>query len=458
MVPIRLKRLVAKSEVKEILARLQALSATSVSIQDREGQTIWGTPTESSKYPIQVDGELIGYVIGEATFASVLSYIAAREIEKKTLAQETLDRYKEVTLLHNLSEKMTASLEVEAVAALVLSEAKRSIQSDCGAVMLLKSSELEVVTAFGNSPTQLQGGILEAVLEHQKSDIVNEVFSDARCNSEEAKLHALIAAPLKVSDRTIGVMMLGSEQAITYTAADLKLLNTLASQAASALENALLHKQRLHQERVKSNLERYVPAQLVQAILDASGSFSLVPEYRQISVLFSDIRNFTQQCEQLPPTEMVEYLNTYFTHMVDEIFIHQGTVNKFVGDMIVALFGAPFEVSHHETCAIKSAIAMQQRIRTIPIDWIQKHFLTGIGISSGRVIVGNIGSPQHMDYTAIGDEVNVASRLQSVAKGGQILVNRNVYEAAKDCFSFREVGTLTVKGKTQTVDVFEVLY
>jgi len=133
-------------------------------------------------------------------------------------------------------------------------------------------------------------------------------------------------------------------------------------------------------------------------------------------------------------------------------------VNKFVGDMIVALFGAPFEVENHEICAIESAIAMQQRICAIPIEWIRSHFLTGIGISSGRVIVGNIGSPQHMDYTAIGDEVNVASRLQSIAQGGQILVNRTVYEAAKSAFSFREVGTLTVKGKSQTVDVFEVLY
>ena len=175
-------------------------------------------------------------------------------------------------------------------------------------------------------------------------------------------------------------------------------------------------------------------------------------------MLFSDIRNFTTKCEELEPEQLVAYLNEYFTQMVDVIFNHNGTVNKFVGDMIVAMFGAPSEISDREYCAIAAAINMQQRIKNLPIAWIRDNFITGIGISSGEVIVGNIGSPQHMDYTAIGDEMNIASRLQGMAKGGQILVTRSVYEATQASFQFREFGTLPVKGKKNLVEVFEVIY
>jgi adenylate cyclase len=126
--------------------------------------------------------------------------------------------------------------------------------------------------------------------------------------------------------------------------------------------------------------------------------------------------------------------------------------------MIVAMFGAPSAIADREYWAIAAAINMQKRIKNLPIEWIRENFITGIGISSGEVIVGNIGSPQHMDYTAIGDEMNIASRLQGLAKGGQILVTRSVYEATHNHFQFREFGTLPVKGKKNLVEIFEVIY
>jgi class 3 adenylate cyclase len=264
--------------------------------------------------------------------------------------------------------------------------------------------------------------------------------------------------PLKVKGQVIGVLNFSNVDPIHYTAADLKLITTLASQAAAAIDNALLHANKLKEERIKSNLERYVAPQVVQSILESRGDISLNPVRRDLVILFSDIRNFTTQCEELPPETIVGYLNEYFTHMVEVIFQHQGTVNKFVGDMIVALFGAPSPLVDSERKAIEAAIAMQRQIQAIPTPWIRDNFHTGIGISSGEVIVGNIGSPQHLDYTAIGDEVNIASRLQSLAQGGQILVSRGIYNATQDLFTFKEYGSMTVKGKKKSVEVFEVMY
>ncbi len=221
----------------------------------------------------------------------------------------------------------------------------------------------------------------------------------------------------------------------------------------------MLHERKLREERIKSNLERYLSPHVVRAIIDSKeGSVSLSPGKKNIAILFSDIRNFTTICEELAPEEIVNHMNEYFTNLVEVIFTHEGTVNKFVGDMIVALFGAPSDLHDNEKRAIESAIKMQKAIARVSSEWIQKNFNTGIGINSGDVVVGNVGSPRHMDYTAIGDEVNIASRLQSIARGGQILVSQNVYEVGKDDFDFKKMGSTTVKGKKKTVEVYEVVY
>jgi len=470
MVAIHLKRLLAKKETVAILLQLVEAMAAPIVIQDAAGTILFGNETESlsQQYPILLEQETIGVVRGTqsaSAIAALLSHLAAKELEKKQLAQETLDRYKEVTLLYNLAEKITATLELNAVAELAFEEAKKRIPGNRGAVILWNPERqgYEWVVAFGdgfNSQLALQPemAILERVLETGIGEIVNDVPGDARSPQGGCQLQSLVCVPLKSRDRVIGMIALGNDTPLNYTAGDLKLLGAVAAQAAFAIENALLHENKLREERIKSNLERYVPSQLVQALLNAQTDVSLAPVRKEITILFSDIRNFTMQCEELEPELIVGYLNEYFTHMVEIIFDYDGTVNKFVGDMIVALFGAPFPLPHSEKQAIEAAIAMQQRIQTIPVDWIRHNFNTGIGISSGKVIVGNIGSPRHTDYTAIGDQVNTAARLQAIAQGGQILVSRNVYEATQHLFHFKEVGSLKVKGKRHAVEVFEVVY
>lgn len=301
-------------------------------------------------------------------------------------------------------------------------------------------------------------GIAGYVFVSGRAEIVNNAPSDPRFKPGPQKVQSLMCTPLRSKDRVFGVLNMSDRNPVEYTSAELKLLNALASQAASAIENAILHEKRIRQERIRSNLERYVASQIVDLILDTTEDVSLASENRHITLLFSDIRNFSGTCESLAAEEVVEYLNTYFTAMVEEIFRSHGTVNKFVGDMIVAFFGAPIHMENAETAAVTAAVRMQKRLRSLDDDWIRAHFHTGVGVSAGRVVVGNIGPPRHMDYTAIGDEVNVASRLQAEAKGGQILVSRNVYEAAQDPFTFRPMGPIRVKGKRKPVETFEVLY
>ena len=468
MTLISLSRLLSKRNVQTILEQLIESIGVLPTIEDSNGSVLMGEPPRDSvhRYAIELENETLGWVVGSKhtqIFATLLSDLATREFEKKTLAQETLDRYKEITLLYDISEKMTANLELQTIVELVLSEAKRLIPGDSGAVLLRNwdTQQLETIGTCGkgfvHTSVVAGEGILGSIAFSNMSEIINCVSSDPRSTRAEQCFHSLIAAPLKSQSRTIGLIAIGSYTPVNYTSADLKLFSTLASATASAIENARLHQHKLQEERVKTHLERYLSSHLVQAILDSKGEVSLAPIRRRITILFSDIRNFTTQCEELAPELIVGYLNEYFTHMVDEIFNHQGTVNKFVGDMILALFGAPSHERDTERRAIETAIAMQKRIQSIPTAWIRDHFSTGIGISTGEVIVGNIGSPQHTDYTAIGDEVNTASRLQSVAAGGQILVSRSVYDTTKDLFQFKDFGSIQVKGKRKAIDVFEVV-
>lgn len=467
---LSLKRLLSRKDTLAIVHQMTAAIAQPLFVQDLDGNILLGDNRQPAvqQFPILVEDQVIGWVSGTAaaeTIAQLLSYLATKELEKKRLAQETLDRYKEITLLYSTCEKITANLELAAIARLVLEEARKLIAGDTGFVLLLNADtqHYESVVAFGDRlndelTQQAQQGIIASILTTGTGEIVNWVSSDPRWIPPTFPLSSLICAPIKSRGRVLGAITITSETPVDYAAGDLKLLNAIASQAAAAIENAVLHANKLREERIKSNLERYVSSQLVQAILEAKGDISLAPVRKQITILFSDIRSFTQKCEELEPELIVGYLNEYFTHMVDVIFDHNGTVNKFVGDMIVALFGAPSPFPDTEKQAIEAAIAMQRRIQTIPVDWIRDNFPTGIGISSGKVIVGNIGSPRHTDYTAIGDEVNTASRLQSIAKGGQILVSRGVYDATCSLFQFNEVGSLTVKGKRNAVEVFEVVY
>ncbi|MEK7804792.1 MAG: adenylate/guanylate cyclase domain-containing protein, partial [Planctomycetota bacterium] len=387
--------------------------------------------------------------------------MAHRELEQKALIHDTLDKYKELTLLYDIADKIAVCLELKDIARVAIDEAKRLIKNAQNAsVMLLKNGTLEIVAASGIEYTQKirlkpGEGIAGIVLSTGKAEIVNDVARDTRFAQGNYRVSSLLCAPLKVKDRVIGVCNISNNSPVVYTAGEMKLLCILASQVASAIENALLHENRLREEHAKAYLQRYVAPQIVNNIFgDDKECISLDPVKKDIAILFSDIRGFSSTCEKLMPEETVAYLNEYFTQMVEIIFNHNGTVNKFVGDMIVAIFGAPTRCDDNKKQAVKTAIMMQRRLSEIKNKWIRDNFNTGIGISAGEVVVGNIGSPQHMDYTAIGDEVNIAERLEALAQGKQILVDRNVYEATKDAFEFKDMGSFTVKGKKKKVDVF----
>jgi adenylate cyclase len=363
-----------------------------------------------------------------------------------------------------MGETLNAGLDLQTVIQRTLEEVRKLIDATSCSVMMLDESGgfLETVGGMGGDQGGIKlrvgEGIAGCVAASGIPEIVNDVMKDPRFLNKESTLKSLICAPLKVKDKVFGVINLGNSTSVTYASEDLKLFNAFVTQAAVAIENARLNEARMKQEVAKTKLQRYLSPHLVDMVMDDSLSTSLHSSRQNIAVFFSDIRNFTQLSEDLDPETLVNHLNEYFTEMVEIIFEHGGTLNKFVGDMIVALYGAPSQTDDNEARAIETAIGMQRAIRDRQWSWINREFGVGVGINSADVVVGNIGSPQHMDYTAIGDGVNVASRLQAIALPGQIMVSRSVFDKTRDRYEFKRWGNVALKGKSKPVEVFEVLY
>ena len=214
-------------------------------------------------------------------------------------------------------------------------------------------------------------------------------------------------------------------------------------------------------QRVKKIFQRYVSRDVCDQLMDNPALASLGGQRRDMSVLFSDIRGFTSVSERGEPEEIVAQLNEYFSRMVPVVFAHRGTVDKFVGDMIMALFGAPLVDPQHAEHAVQTAVAMVEELHRMNAEWAAAGRPTldiGIGINSGDMVAGNIGSETIMSYTVIGDNVNLGSRLESLNKqfGSRIIISAATRQRLQGRYDIRPLGGVTVKGKTQSVDIFEV--
>lgn len=210
--------------------------------------------------------------------------------------------------------------------------------------------------------------------------------------------------------------------------------------------------------RVKDLLGRYVSHQVAKQILD-QGGLNVGGERRQITIIFADIRGFTTVAEQLSPERVVTLLNDYLAAMTDVVFKYDGTVDKFLGDGLMAMFGAPLGHSDDVRRALACAKEMQTVFNQLRQKWGAERLpdlQQGIGVNTGEAVVGSIGSARRLDYTAVGDAVNTAQRLQSLAVGGQILISANTLSRLDD-EPAEPLGPLKVKGKREAVNVFRLI-
>jgi adenylate cyclase len=292
---------------------------------------------------------------------------------------------------------------------------------------------------------------------------------DAAADMEFAGVHSIVAqgvhsticAPLIADTRVHGALYADRLDPFTsFTRDDLELVSAVAAQTAVAVENARAHERLAREEVARANYGRFLPEYVVQQILENPDSFKLGGVNQTLTVLFADIRGFTRLSEHAAPERVVQLLNNYFTAMSDVIFAHGGTLDKYLGDGLMALFGAP-TASPDDACnAVAASVQMQRQMEEINAQLRAEglaKIAIGIGLHTGVATVGYIGSERRSEYTAIGDTVNLAARLEQNALPGQIILSDATARAAEGAgCGFHPRPPITVKNRVQPVPIFEV--
>lgn len=241
------------------------------------------------------------------------------------------------------------------------------------------------------------------------------------------------------------------------TGDELELLGDAMTEMADGIAKA--EREILRRASVESNLSRYLPTQIAKAIAAGEQDIKLGGERRTITILFADVVSFTPFAEEARPEQVVAFLNELFTVLTEVVFRHEGVVDKFMGDSMMAIFGAPADQPDHPARALGAAEDMHRFVEASAPAWKEAYGFEvrlAIGLSTGEAVVGNLGSETRMEYTAIGDAVNVAARLEALARPGQTLVTESTLELAGDGWSFAPLGEQPLRGKRAPVRVAEV--
>jgi adenylate cyclase len=308
--------------------------------------------------------------------------------------------------------------------------------------------------------------IVSQVVNERVAVLTDNAAEDERFKGKSIMLQSVrsaMGAPLMASDGAcIGVIYVDNLTAThAYGSDDLDFLIGFAGVASVAMENSQLADRIKREALVLSNFQRYFSPDLAKTIAEHGEEVKLGGTKRDCVILFSDIRGFTTMSEHMDPDDLAHLLREYFTEMVEIIFRHGGTLDKFIGDAIMALWGAPFATEDDADKAMRAAIDMQRKLVELNQHWAQSgkpSIAIGIGINFGQVFAGNIGSEQRLEYTVLGDAVNTASRLCSNAGKGEIMISEFFHQRLKHPPQVEAREPIKVKNRAQPVPIYLAKY
>ncbi|MHB1311636.1 MAG: adenylate/guanylate cyclase domain-containing protein [Gemmatimonadaceae bacterium] len=377
------------------------------------------------------------------------------------------DRQK-LAILLEVSKGLTRAADIDALLTKVADYVFQILEADRCAILLREDDHMvQKVARDKRSATvayQVPQSIVGTVVDEKVAVLSDNAGEDTRFGGQSIlmqQVRSAICAPLIGSeDRVLGVLYVDNFNLTKrFGEADLDFLIAFAGIVAVALENASFAERIRREALTRSNFERFFTPQLAARIANSAEAIRLGGEKRPVAVLFSDIRGFTALSETMNPDAMAKHLTEYFTEMVDCVFRHGGTLDKFIGDAVMAQWGAPIHETDDVDRAMAAAIDMMQQLDLLNARWRAESrpvLQIGIGINFGEAFAGNIGSERRLEYTVIGDVVNVASRLCSKAGGGEIIISDEVRRALVSPPALDELDPLELKNKSHPVPAFRV--
>jgi len=369
------------------------------------------------------------------------------------------------------SEALLASTSLDQTLATVLDLAFAHLSVERGCILLWDEArgDLTVRCLKHKAGADAEGirfsrTIAEKVFRERVAVLTSDAQSDSRFAGGESivalGIRSAMAAPLWSGDHVEGLIYVDTPlQAKAFDRFDLDVLSALGNHAAVAIAHARLQASVLEQQLARRRLERYHSPAVIERITAHAADGRIDADELDVTVLFADVVGFTERCEKMEPREVAELLNRYLSEMAEVVFRHSGTLDKFIGDCLMAVFGAPIPAAEHPRLAAEAALDMREALAALNHPLPEASRLQfRVGLHSGRVVAGDIGSARRSDYTVLGSTVNLAARLESsVAQPGQIVVSETTRARLGGAFATRFVGDYQPRGFSTPVACHELV-
>ncbi|MCO4773211.1 MAG: GAF domain-containing protein [Deltaproteobacteria bacterium] len=382
--------------------------------------------------------------------------------------------YDKLRIAHELSADIRFDRDLDELLQAVVTRIFDMLPADRCAVLLMQEDGVTleprmVMERGGGAPLEtmpLSQTVLNQAITDRKAILSSDTLSDGRFEAAESivalAIRAAMCVPLIYEDSIFGVMHVDTRSVKqAFTAKDLQLFSAIANQTSAALKNAALVQEIQKESETRARLGRLLSPNLVEEVVAGKLDMSLGGGRRRAAVMFTDIRAFTSMSERMTAEEVTAMLNEYFEVMVDIVFRCGGTLDKYLGDGMMALFGVPKDDDDAAAKAVRAGLEMQLALRSLNRTRQARGepaIAMGVGVNFGEVVWGALGSRKTMDYTVVGDVVNTASRLCSAAKGGEVLISETVRNALPESgFELHALEPAQVKGKAEPVPVYSVL-
>ena len=361
-------------------------------------------------------------------------------------SRSTLGANHVLELFSSAAEALLGAVGVEGVLEEIMRLAFENVPAQRGAITLCEEegAELRPVVVrglAGDDELRISRKIATGAVEEHKAFLIREVESDDRFTASDTiarmDIRSAVCVPMEHDGQVQGLIYLDTrDNASRFGERDLRLVTVLGMLGAIGIRQTRYREEIAHQLQIRSRLERYSSPSVVERLQSVGEYGEMLAEEREISVLFTDLCGFTALSEKMAPADTARLLNSIFEQLTQVVFTHEGTLDKFMGDGMMAFFGAPFDQPDHAQRAVAAAWGMSEALDAINSELTEDRRIDmRIGVNTGPAIVGDIGSQKRRDYTVVGDTVNVASRLEStVATPGQIAISHQTHELVEKLF------------------------
>ena len=397
--------------------------------------------------------------------------LSLRDIRKEVQGEKAAKESKMFFILFQVGKALSAAPTLDAMLQISMKLIFEVINAERG-VMFTPSPDgqtLQPHIGFNRGKGIVAGAdlhisttITNQVVTEKVSIVTSDALQDPRfmqgVSIVQYNIRSALCVPLWEESRVYGAIYLDNlAKTYAFTRDDLDLLTAIANLVAMRIKQEELHEKLRKEEMLRNNLLKYHSADVVEMLVSRGGEMGLEVTEREVTVIFADVESSTKMAEGMGPQKVATLLNLFFEMATNAIFEHKGSVNKFIGDEVMAIYNAPLDQADHALAAVKSAVKLLKEVERHNRQFPDRKFNIRVGINTGTVVAGNVGTHVRMEYTVLGDTVNVAKRLAGFPQVNKIIVGDKTFEQVKGFFQVRDLGDTIIKGREKSMHAYEIV-